>query len=379
MLLATPLLVGLGFSMIVPYLPIYFAEQGLPYTIIGVIYGMFPLARLVLTLPAGYLSDRFGHLYVSSIGLLLYTLTSALFLMPCGAYFFAVLRFLQGAASALTWAPLLAVLLSSVRENTRPMVSSLFQASMNTGLALGPLIAAFLVKLYNVRVLFEVCTVLCALALIIVLTYLLCYHGVSTIARVEQQEKHVRLLLKNRYVTCIALSNAIGLVGFGIFTAMIPIYIEHVFKEKWLVGITFLTLHTSSALSQYMWSIVASRICLEKLWNISTLLYATSALPILLLSLVPNTTVLVASVCAHAFLTSALVATWPALLCTKVDKSTYGISISTVRFCGDLGTFTGTIISGVLYSAQLNLILYTYALCLVIATIPLIVLKIWKE
>ena len=91
----------LGFGSLIPVLPLYAQSFGVSVSAIGMTIAVYGLARLVLAIPSGRLSDRFGRRPTLAVG----GVASALGNVWCGLAGsfpeFLAARFVAGAGAAM--------------------------------------------------------------------------------------------------------------------------------------------------------------------------------------------------------------------------------------------------------------------------------------
>lgn len=114
-------------------------EHGWSATLQGAVMSAFFLGYLVLQIPAGYLSDRFGGKWVLGLGVIFWSLFTLL--TPAAALFgvsaLLVCRFLMGVAESVTWPSIYALYSQWIHPDRRASAVGL----MNSGIAGGSVIA----------------------------------------------------------------------------------------------------------------------------------------------------------------------------------------------------------------------------------------------
>lgn len=103
----------------------------------------FILAMALFMLPSGSWGDRTDNRRLFKLGLILFTLSSAICYVAPDEYWLVTARFLQGIGAAFTGTTGQAILVSSFPAERRGQVLGISVASVYTGLALGPLIGGF--------------------------------------------------------------------------------------------------------------------------------------------------------------------------------------------------------------------------------------------
>ena len=98
-LLVAEFVVWLGFGGLLPVLPLYFVEQGIDFTTLGIVIAAWPAARLIGEPIFGWLADRTERVPLMVIGLVVTGVFGALPLVLTGPLPFVLLRAAPG------WAP----------------------------------------------------------------------------------------------------------------------------------------------------------------------------------------------------------------------------------------------------------------------------------
>jgi MFS family permease len=160
------LLASLGLGMLVPALPMLTAGEGPAAQ--SFLVSLFGVARLVCSLPAGWLADRLGLRRVAVAGLLLLVAGSALGALDGDFRILSLALALQGAGSAVfaTVAMTGLVLLAGPAGRARAM--TLFQAALLLAFSIGPMIGGVLIGAFGVRAPFLSQALCAALALTLV-------------------------------------------------------------------------------------------------------------------------------------------------------------------------------------------------------------------
>jgi MFS family permease len=133
-----------GVGIVVPLLPVYAHGLGAGGFAIGLIFGAFSLSRTVLLPYFGRLSDRKGRKPFILTGLFCYALVSLAFTFADSVTMLIVIRFFQGASSAMIMPVVQAYVGDITPANREGFVMGLFNMSMFLGLSLGPLLGGMI-------------------------------------------------------------------------------------------------------------------------------------------------------------------------------------------------------------------------------------------
>lgn len=125
-----------------PMLPAYLKGQGASPATIGVVMASFFVAGVVGQYPAGHLADRFGKRPVIVGGLLIYAVSSFLFLLHVNPALEAVLRFGQGIGAAGIEIGAMSLVGVAVDPANRGRAYASIVSRQFLGLAIGPVIGS---------------------------------------------------------------------------------------------------------------------------------------------------------------------------------------------------------------------------------------------
>lgn len=152
-----------GAAAILPLLPLFLSKHGASAGMVGVTMAAFFVASLCVQYPAGRLADQYGRRPVLIGGLILFAVSSALFMLPLDTVGFLVLRFIQGAAVGGSEVAALALVSSAVPEERRGRAMSRIYSAQFTGTSIGPVCGA-LVGVTHMGLLFTATAILCIIA-----------------------------------------------------------------------------------------------------------------------------------------------------------------------------------------------------------------------
>jgi len=149
---ATAVVDILAFSMAVPVLPDLSRRLGASPTTIGLLFGIFGVSVLMISVPMGGRSDRTGRRGPLLAGALGLAVSSAAFAISTTLPFLFLARFLQGAADAVTWVVGLALVADLYAEDERGRIMGLVMAGTNIGFLAGPSLGGWLYEVGGPRV-----------------------------------------------------------------------------------------------------------------------------------------------------------------------------------------------------------------------------------
>ena len=142
----TTMVVMMGFGIISPVLPLYAQSFGVGTAMIGLTITVFGAARLVMNLPAGFLSERYGRRLLLVGGPAVTALGSlAGGLAPTFGWLIAS-RFVAGAGSAIYMTGAMILLTDITTDENRGRLMSIYQGSLLAGVSLGPAVGGFVAE-----------------------------------------------------------------------------------------------------------------------------------------------------------------------------------------------------------------------------------------
>lgn len=141
--------VTLGMGMMVPVLPLFAERHGGGAAASGLLLSSFGAARLLVNLPAGTASERFGRRTVMGAGIGLLTITALAAALVDSIPALAICLFLNGTGSSLYVTAALAAVADLSTPSNRGRLMGLHQAGMLAGISLGPAAGGFLAELFG--------------------------------------------------------------------------------------------------------------------------------------------------------------------------------------------------------------------------------------
>jgi len=134
----------LGVAIVMPILPIFTKEFGVGAAAIGLVVGIYGMARLFLNLPAGLLSQRFGRRVMMGGGLMLCAVGTGFMGFAGEVNELVLWRFLSGAGSAMYMTGAMSFITDISTDQNRGRLMSLHQGCLLIGVDSGPILGGFI-------------------------------------------------------------------------------------------------------------------------------------------------------------------------------------------------------------------------------------------
>jgi MFS family permease len=165
-LCVTTAVLMMGQGVISPVLPLYAQEFGVGTAMIGLTITVFGAARLVVNLPAGFLSERYGRRMLLVGGPAIAALGSLGGGVAPTFEWLIVSRFVAGAGSAMYMTGAMILLTDITTDENRGRMMSLYQGSLLAGVSLGPGVGGFVAEGFGLAAPFFLVAVLSGLAML---------------------------------------------------------------------------------------------------------------------------------------------------------------------------------------------------------------------
>jgi predicted MFS family arabinose efflux permease len=139
------------FGSVVTLLPLYVKNLGMDALHVGMLLASFAVMFIIVQLPVSRLSDRFGRLPLSIVGLVLGIIS--LVLVPSAAAFawLLILMLVYGAAFGAIFPSISAMVTEHVSPAERGTATGIFHALLTAGVAVGALLAGYAGDALGVR------------------------------------------------------------------------------------------------------------------------------------------------------------------------------------------------------------------------------------
>ncbi len=164
-LLVASMVIQSGFGTILPLLPLFVHDRGMPLTWLGFMAALYALIAFLGQLLFGPLSDRWGRRPFLILGTCLSALGTALFLLPVPPGYYLLFRSLQGMGAAAFLPAANALVADYVDEDGRGRAYALMSSFYMAGFAVGPMIGGLATATGRLTAPFWVGTALDLLAL----------------------------------------------------------------------------------------------------------------------------------------------------------------------------------------------------------------------
>ncbi len=147
-------LFALGFSCLLPTLPLYLSGIGFGDTRIGVLVGAFGIASLLLRPLSGIALQKFAHKYVMAAGCACFMLTMPALLLFNSFWPLFLIRIIQGTAFALMTTASFTLIVEISPPAKRSQSIAYFLLSANISMVIAPSLGMLIIDRYSYTFLF---------------------------------------------------------------------------------------------------------------------------------------------------------------------------------------------------------------------------------
>lgn len=169
---AVVVLLGIAYGTSIAVLAVHLDAHGIPKLAMGGLAAAFALGIVALSIPAGWVVQRFGAKATLACALGGYAICVTSFPFLSTLFGLSVARFFDGAFSVGVWVAAETALLSRSDKSNKGLVMSLYAISLALGYVVGPLVASFVVHASGTGAAFLVAGGLACVAVVVALVAL---------------------------------------------------------------------------------------------------------------------------------------------------------------------------------------------------------------
>jgi len=234
------------YAIIIPIVPGYVRILGMDPRQVGVFFALYPFTLLVLSIPAGVLSDKLGRWNIMLMGMFGLCMSSIAFGLSRTITALFISRFLQGVSAAATWTAGLALIGDLFPSNVRGGKLGFAMNAMGFGAIIGPVMGGLLYYRYGFGAPFYLSALL---AFSVAIGFLMLNRPPA--AEKTAQPKMAPALFSEPNLILGFVMIAVGVVCLGMFEVLTPLYLTARFKaNSRMVGALFSAIALTYIFSQ---------------------------------------------------------------------------------------------------------------------------------
>lgn len=243
------LLFGISYSLMIPIIPLYFKSIGMTTVTIGMLMSLFGVAKTLIQVPAGVISDKVGDKISLTIGMLLMSFIPLGYIYSNGNLKIGIIYVMQGIILGMMAPATYSVLSRSIDINRRGESTGLASAVFTIGGGIGAAVAGYIVnKLNDYNSVFY----LAAIGIVISLVYIILNIKKSKVIKKESKEKYktidiVKEIISKKLQYKIIVLGICAFLGDYIYSSIVGLF--HFYGQE-VLNVT--TVYTSSIISIYL-------------------------------------------------------------------------------------------------------------------------------
>ncbi len=224
-------------STVIPIFPAFAQRLGASLGVLGSYGSVAALTMLMLSLPLGRLSDRFGRKKMMIPGLVLFILVPLGYMLASSPIHLYPIRIFLGLAVGLIFGNGFLLMTELSREENRSIAQGLYMTSMGIGFTIGPLIGGFTAKRYSPTTSFLISASLGAMSLLT----LLFVKETSRDREEENQPERITLssIFMDRQILAAGVANYLNSLMFNALTLFFPVYGANIGFDESEIGSGF--------------------------------------------------------------------------------------------------------------------------------------------
>ena len=331
-------------SLILPLIPIYAKQIGATGVVIGFSVAAYWVSRIVMEIPSGFVSQRFGYYRSMAVGLGLNVLGTALSAYAVNPIQFVLARALMGIGAPLFFAVATTFVLNLFDAERRGGAMGIFQGIEFAGTIVGSTFSGYVVSVFDFRVsfLFSAGLILIALILVVVPPHVRS-ESVRMTASSSLSLSAMREVFWNRRLLIVSSATfAEFIMSTGVLMTVFPLHAS----EGLGFSLTSIGLLMGSRSVGFVAAMFSMGAISDRVGRKPVLLFGVGATAVLIavLNFVSSFVGLVAAFFLLGITTGAIWIVCPVLAAEAVEPHQRGAAIGTYRTFFDLGSILGPIV-----------------------------------
>jgi MFS family permease len=338
-------------SLMFPLIPLFAREMGASGVVIGFTVAGYWVSRILMEIPSGLISQRFGYFRSMAVGLGLNVVGTFLSALARDPFQFTLARALMGIGAPLFFAVATTFVLNLFDAERSGSAMGIFQGIEFGGTILGSAFSGYLAALFDFRTSFLVSAGLILLSMV---PLVLLPHvkekskgmtGGSTLAFSD-----IREVFRNRNLLIVSSATfAEFVMSVGILMTIFPLFaVERLGVSLPNVGLLMGSRSVGFVISMFTMGVISDRVGKKPV-----MLFGLGATAVLILALgfVSSFWGIAAVIFVLGISTGAIWIVSPVLAAEAVEPDQRGAAIGTYRTFFDLGSILGPIIMAWVFEA----------------------------
>ncbi|MGQ9679957.1 MAG: MFS transporter [Candidatus Bathyarchaeia archaeon] len=330
-------------SLINPLLSIFAQQVGASGIQIGLVVAGYWMSRILLEIPSGVISIRYGYYLPMVVGLLLTTVGTFLNALALDPLQLLLTRVLQGFGAPLFFAISMTFITQLFDAKNRGGAMGLFQGIEFVGTILGSSFSGYVIASLDFRMSLILCSILSGIALILLLfTPNMARHR-SVTGSASLSLSHLKGVFKTKNLLIVSVATFTEfLMTNGVLFTVFPIYAKEILGFTLQgIGLIMGARSVGFVIAMFAMGAIADRIGRKPILVFGVVF---TGLLTLLLSFATSFEILILVIFCSGISTGAIWVVSPVIAAESVEPSYRGAAIGVYRTFFDLGSIVGPII-----------------------------------
>ncbi|MBD3205109.1 MFS transporter [Candidatus Bathyarchaeota archaeon] len=333
-----------------PLLPLFAKQIGATGVLIGYAVAGYWVSRVILEIPSGFISARFGYFKPLLAGVLLTLIGNLLAVNVDSPFYLVVVRAIMGLGAPLFFAISMTFIINLFDSQTRGSAMGLFQGIEFIGMVIGSGMSGYVIEQLGFRGGFMLSSALALIALVLI--------AVPPQIRRDTREQVAITALKlsdipeviaNRTLLLMAaITLAEFVMSSGLIYTIFPLYAEEsLMIQEARIGYLMGARSIGFVVAMFTMGNLADRMGRRPILTFGII---STAILILVLSFVTAYFAMALIICLIGFTSGAIWIVGPVISAEAVKPDQRGAAIGTYRTFFDLGSVFGPIIMTAIYA-----------------------------
>ncbi len=330
-----------------PVLPLFAAHLGATPAEIGWIAIASTIPGILISFPAGAISDFFGKRRVIVASLVVFATAPFLYLVVTGAWQLMVVRFYHGFATAIFNTVATAAIAAQYPERRAAMLST-YSSITVAGRSLSPFLGGLLISVASFQSVYWACAISGVLAFLVGLML----PAESPRPRAQVRFPHffaaLRDVLSSRAIMLTSIVEAAQFLVFGAVEAFLALYAASVGIPAWQIGMILGAQLLSVIIVKPLMGNLSDR------FGRSAIIFPGLALGAITVAFVPlfeNVYALAVLSVLYGVAFATVTSSTTALVADVTKDGQFGASVGVLRTIMDIGQTIGPVLTGLLITA----------------------------
>jgi MFS family permease len=330
-------------SLVNPLLSIFAKEIGAVGVMIGLSVAGYWIARVLLEIPSGFISARFGYYWPMLLGLVLTTIGTFWNAFVTDPYQLILARALQGLGAPLFFAVSMTFIINMFSADKRGAAMGLFQGVEFGGSILGSTFSGYLITMLGFQGGFFLSTLLCAIAVVLIALPPHVRRESESMPKIPSMKlSSLPKVFKNKILIIVSFATLMEFIlSNGVIYTVYPLYA----KESLGMSLTDIGLIMGARSLGYVIAMLVMGSIADRIGRKPVLLFgvASTAVMVVVLNFASGIVMTSAILFCMGITTGAIWIVCPVIAAEAVEPENRGAAIGTYRTFFDLGSILGPI------------------------------------